>query len=39
MSRSLRIALLALLAAAGIAAARRWKTEAAPGMRGTWTPL
>jgi hypothetical protein len=39
MSRSLRIALFALLAAAGIAVARRWKTEAAPRMRGSWTPL
>jgi hypothetical protein len=37
--RPLRIALIALLAAAGIAAARRWKPEAAPRARGSWTPL
>jgi len=38
-SRVARIVLVALLAAAGVAVARAWKTEAAPPMRGTWTPV
>lgn len=37
--RLARVALIALLVAAGFAAARRWRTEPAPGMRGTWKPV
>jgi hypothetical protein len=39
MPRTLRIVLVALLAAAGIAAARKWANEPAPRTRGSWTPL
>jgi len=38
-SRLARIALIAVIAAAGFAAARRWHTEAASRMRGTWKPV
>ena len=34
-----RIVLIAVLTAAGVAVARHWKTETAPKMRGSWTPV